>query len=242
MPSTPYPNTTHLNVNKLCRTYASGQQGVAALREISFTAAKGEFLAVRGPSGCGKSTLLHILGGMDRPTSGSVSLGELRLDQLRHEQLAEFRRRHVGFIFQAFHLLPTLTVLENVTLPQELDGKPAAAATGKASELLERVGLSDKQRRYPAELSGGEMQRVAIARAVAHDPQLLLADEPTGSLDSENGQLVLNLLQELNRSLGLSIVLATHAPEAAHRADRVLFIRDGEIERIEKTDRVFTTT
>ena len=218
-------------VNRAEKVYVTGQRTVTALRGVSLEVLPGEFVALMGPSGCGKSTLLHLIGGMDRPTHGRVLVGGTGLETLSESALALFRRRRVGFIFQFFNLLPTLTVLENAALPLMLDGVSDRDAHARALTLLERVGLQARASHFPAELSGGEMQRGAVARAVISNPALVLADEPTGSLDSENGKQVMDLLRDLNRELGLTILLATHDDEAAHYARRVIRMRDGMIEQ-----------
>jgi putative ABC transport system ATP-binding protein len=202
---------------------------VAALDGVDLDVAPGEFLAVLGPSGGGKSTLLHLLGGIDRPTSGTVSVGGRELGSLSEAQLTLYRRRDVGIVFQFFNLLPHLDVVENVELPRLLDGR--GDARGRARELLERVGLGHRAGAHPYELSGGEMQRVAIARALVTGARLLLADEPTGNLDSRNGEQVLSLLTEIRRERGVTLVLATHSETAAKRADRRIEIQDGKIVR-----------
>ena len=219
-----------LVVDNVGKVYAGGRGGVAALRGVSFTVEAGEFIALMGPSGCGKSSLLHIVGGMDRATSGRVTLDDVPLASLGEEELARLRRRRIGFVFQFFNLLPTLTVRENVALPLMLDGAPERETHERADALLARVGLGDRADHYPAELSGGEMQRAAVARAVITRPQVVLADEPTGNLDSENGHQVMRLLAELNRETGITILLATHAGEAAEYARRTIRMRDGVIE------------
>ena len=219
-----------LIVNNVEKTYDGGGRAVAALRGVSFEANTADFIALMGPSGCGKSTLLHIVGGMDRPTRGSVSLGGVALDSLDEEELARLRRSKIGFVFQFFNLLPTLTVAENVALPLMLDGARHSQAVERAREMLDRVGLADRAAHFSAELSGGEMQRAAVARAVITRPDLILADEPTGNLDTDNGTQVMDLLGGLNRELGLTIVLATHSVEAAQYARRTLRMRDGSIE------------
>jgi putative ABC transport system ATP-binding protein len=221
-----------LVVNKVDKIYDGGSRAVNALRGVSFNAESGDFIALTGPSGCGKSTLLHILGGIDRPTRGNVLLDGLDMVSLSEEDLAKLRRKKIGFVFQFFNLLPTLTVSENVALPLMLDGIPSSIADKRTDEMLERVGLSGRSAHYPAQLSGGEMQRAALARAVVARPSLIIADEPTGNLDSENGIQVMNLLEELNRELGLTIVLATHSSEASQYAGRSLRMRDGVIEEI----------
>ena len=219
-----------LVVDNVQKIYAGGRGGVAALRGVSFTVEAGDFIALMGPSGCGKSSLLHIVGGMDRATEGRVTLDQVPFASLNEEALARLRRRRVGFIFQFFNLLPTLTVQENVALPLLLDGARESETGERAKALLERVGLSDRADHYPAELSGGEMQRTAVARAVITRPQLVLADEPTGNLDSENGHQVMRLLEELNRETGVTVILATHASESAEYARRIIRMRDGVIE------------
>lgn len=219
-----------LSAESVGKTYTQGEAPVVAVREVDLSLEKGEFVALTGPSGCGKSTLLHLCGGMDYPTRGRIWLDGTDLGNLDEGRLTRVRRRHVGFVFQSFNLLPTLTALENTALPLMLDGVPPEVARRKATGLLERLGLFHRLGHYPQQLSGGEMQRVGIARAVCHDPLLLLADEPTGNLDSANGADVLELLQELNRSLGVTVLLATHSAEMAAAAQRVLHMVDGRIE------------
>lgn len=219
-----------LVVNNVHRIYDGGGRAVAALRGVSFEAETGGFIALMGPSGCGKSTLLHIIGAMDRPTRGSVYLGGISLDSLDEEELARLRRKKIGFVFQFFNLLPTLTVAENVALPLLLDRARQAEASRRSHEVLARVGLAERAAHFPAELSGGEMQRAAVARAVVTRPELILADEPTGNLDTDNGNEVMNLLAELNHELGLTIILATHSAEAARYARQTIRMRDGLIE------------
>lgn len=212
------------------KTYTQGEAPVVAVREIDLSLEKGEFTALTGPSGCGKSTLLHLCGGMDFPTRGRIWLDGSDLGSLDQGSLTRIRRRQIGFVFQSFNLLPTLSAVENTALPLMLDGVSPDAAKRKATALLERVGLRHRLGHFPQQLSGGEMQRVGIARAVCHDPLLLLADEPTGNLDSANGADVLELLRELNRSLGVTVLLATHSAELAAAGQRVLHMVDGRIE------------
>jgi ABC-type lipoprotein export system ATPase subunit len=218
-----------LVVNNVERIYDGGGRAVAALRGVSFEAESGDFIALTGPSGCGKSTLLHIVGAMDHPTRGRVTISGVSLDSLNEEALARLRRRRIGFVFQFFNLLPTLTVEENVALPLMLDGAALTPTRGLTREILERVGLADRTAHFPAQLSGGEMQRAAVARAVITHPDLILADEPTGNLDSDNGTEVMRLLAELNRELGLTIILATHSSDAARYAKRAIRMHDGLI-------------
>ena len=215
-----------LTVTTVTKRYTG--QDVDAVAGVSFVAAPGEFVALMGPSGCGKSTLLHMCGAMDRPDRGEILLGDTNLARLDDDQLTKVRRQHIGFVFQFFNLLPTLTLVENVALPLLLAGVTPAEATRRARALGDRVGLTARLDAYPAQVSGGEMQRAAIARAIIHTPSLLIADEPTGNLDSGNGARVLELLAELNASLRLTILLATHAPEIAAAAHRTLHMHDGQ--------------
>ena len=215
-----------LRCEALTRTYPSGGRAITVLRDITFELEAGRVLAITGPSGSGKSTLLGLLAGLDRPTSGRVLLDGRDLGLLSEDQRALMRAETVGFVFQSFHLIPTLTARENVQVPLELRGEDGR---GRADELLQRVGLGDRGHHYPAQLSGGEQQRVAVARAFANRPKLLFADEPTGNLDAANGHNVVELLVELNRELGTTIVLVTHEPELAARAHRVLRLHDGAV-------------
>jgi putative ABC transport system ATP-binding protein len=216
------------NVRKI---YRGGEAPVEAVRGISLQLHAGDFVAIMGPSGGGKSTLLHLCGAMDRLTAGTLRIENVSLSELSDDELTRLRRERIGFVFQFFNLLPTLTVLENIALPLQLARKTGAEA--KAAELAARVGLSHRLQHYPPQLSGGEMQRAAMARAVIHAPALLIADEPTGNLDSENGARVLQLLSELNRELKLTILLATHSLDTAAAAQKIIHLRDGLIEREE---------
>ena len=213
------------------KTYRGGEAPVEAVRGISLQLQAGDFVAIMGPSGGGKSTLLHLCGAMDRPTAGSLRIENVELSALSDDVLTRLRRERIGFVFQFFNLLPTLTVLENIALPLQLARKKSAAA--KAKDFAARVGLSHRLQHYPQQLSGGEMQRAAMARAIIHAPALLIADEPTGNLDSENGARVLQLLSELNRELQLTILLATHSLDTAAAAQKIIYLRDGLIEREE---------
>ena len=215
-----------LRSESLTRTYVSGGREITVLRDITFDLEPGGFLAITGPSGSGKSTLLGLLAGLDRPTRGRVVLDGHDLSAMTEDERARVRSAKVGFVFQSFHLVPTLTARENVQVPLELRGEDGRA---RADELLLRVGLGDRGHHYPAQLSGGEQQRVAVARAFAHRPKILFADEPTGNLDAANGANVVALLGELNRELGTTLVLVTHDPELAARARRVIRLRDGAI-------------
>jgi ABC-type lipoprotein export system ATPase subunit len=219
-----------LSVEHVTRRYAAGETPVAAVTDVSLTLESGDFVALVGPSGCGKSTLLHLCGAMDHPTAGRIRLEGAVLSDLDDEALTRVRRERVGFVFQFFNLLPTLTVGENVALPLLLTGRRLAEAEPAARALLDRVGLGRRLRHYPAQISGGEMQRAAVARALIHQPALLVADEPTGNLDSDNGARILALLTELNRETGVTMLLATHAAEIAAGATRIVRMRDGRIE------------
>jgi putative ABC transport system ATP-binding protein len=215
-----------LRSESLTRTYVSGGREITVLRDITLDLDAGGFLAITGPSGSGKSTLLGLLAGLDRPTRGRVVLDGHDLSALTEDQRARIRAAKVGFVFQSFHLVPTLTARENVQVPLELRGEDGRA---RAEELLQRVSLADRGHHYPAQLSGGEQQRVAVARAFAHRPKILFADEPTGNLDAANGANVVALLGELNRELGTTLVLVTHDPDLAARAHRVIRLRDGAV-------------
>ncbi len=200
------------------------------LRGVSGAVMSGEWVALLGHSGSGKSTLLHLIAGLDLPGEGSIEIGGVTVSELDERARTLFRRRHVGFVYQAFNLLPTLTVLENVALVAELNGLRSADARDRAAALLGEVGLDFAIERYPDRLSGGEQQRVAIARALVHDPWLLLADEPTGNLDAGNGERVLDLLDAILRRRGHTLLIATHSPEVAARADRIWHLKDGLLE------------
>jgi len=215
----------------LRRTYQAGTSTVDAVAGVSLHLDTGEFVAIVGPSGCGKSTLLHLCGGMDRPSSGRLELEGVDLGGLDEEALTRVRRTRIGFVFQSLNLLPTLTLAENIALPLLLAGGSERRSLDEARTLAERVGLGGRLAHYPSELSGGEQQRGAIARALAHRPALVIADEPTGNLDSETGGRVLDLLRSLNRELDVTLLLATHAADVAAAADRVIALRDGRIER-----------
>jgi len=218
-----------LSVKRLCKTYQSGPHTLEVLRDVSFDAKAGESLAIIGPSGSGKTTLLGLCAGLDTPTSGSLSLLGEELASLDEERRSKLRNQKVGFVFQNFQLIPTLTAAENVATPLELRGETRKARE-VAQEWLDRVGLADRQSHYPVQLSGGEQQRVALARAFANNPRILFADEPTGNLDGETGTSVESLLFNLNRETGTTLVLVTHDLELASKAGRILKMRNGEIE------------
>jgi ABC-type lipoprotein export system ATPase subunit len=221
-----------LSALDLQRTYTTGEARVSALAGVSLTLEPGDFVALMGPSGCGKSTLLHLCGAMDRPSSGTVTFEDRNLSSLSDDALTRIRRERIGFVFQFFNLLPTLTLGDNIALPCLLSGMSGAQADRQAAQLAERVGIAHRLGHYPQQVSGGEMQRAAIARALVHGPSLLIADEPTGNLDSDNGRLVLTLLAELNREMGITILLATHAAEVAAAATRVRRMRDGRFDDV----------
>jgi putative ABC transport system ATP-binding protein len=210
----------------LRREYGNGESLVRAVDDVDLDVPRGETLAVMGPSGCGKSTLLHLLGGLDRPTGGQLWLNGRRIDGLSERAFAQLRRREVGFVFQAYHLMDELTAQENVELPALLAGRTPRASRRRAEELLERVGLTDRAQHLPSSLSGGQRQRVAIARALVNEPQLVLADEPTGNLDSAATLDVLRLFEVL-RTSGLTLVIVTHDERIAATADRLISMRDG---------------
>jgi putative ABC transport system ATP-binding protein len=211
----------------LTRRYGAGETAVDALRGVSLEIARGHLTAVMGPSGSGKSTLMHILAGLDKPSAGTVSIDGVELTTLKDNDLTKLRRRHIGFVFQFFNLLPMLTAEENVTLPLAIAGEKASAEW--LEELLEATGLADRRGHRPAELSGGQQQRVAVARALVSKPTVLFADEPTGNLDSHTSAEILDLLREAVDTYGQTTVMVTHDPRAAAIADRVLFLADGLI-------------
>jgi putative ABC transport system ATP-binding protein len=213
------------------KVYRQGNNEIIALDGVSLDIAKGEFAVVMGPSGSGKSTLLHLIGGLDRPTSGELLVDQRLVGQMADDQVTLFRRTRIGFIFQFFNLLPTLTALENVTLPFVLDGRSKEEAKQRATTLLDKVGLENRKDHLPEEMSGGEIQRIAVARALAFDPPILLADEPTGNLDSKTGESILSLLRQINRDAGCTVVMVTHSQEAAGYGGRTIFFRDGKVEK-----------
>ena len=216
-----------LEVKDLSKTYRSGERSLTVLDGVNFTIAAGDTCAIVGPSGSGKTTLLGLCAGLDRASSGSVILNGVRLDGLSEDQRAEVRNQHVGFIFQSFNLLPTLTALENVMVPLELRREKNAAK--RSLELLEKVGLADRKNHYPTQLSGGEQQRVSIARAFSNQPKILFADEPTGNLDEDTGAHIEELIFALNREAGTTLVVVTHDLELAEKTGRIIQIRGGKI-------------
>ncbi|MGC8632384.1 MAG: ABC transporter ATP-binding protein [Thermoprotei archaeon] len=226
-----------VEVENVSKVYVLGKGGsikVNAVENVTFKMKRGEFMLLMGPSGSGKSTLFNIMGGLDRPTSGVVYIDEVDISKLDAYELAWLRNKKVGYIFQTFNLIPTLTALDNVELPMVFAGVDREERERKATELLKRVGLGDRLNHKPSELSGGQQQRVAIARALANDPAIILADEPTGNLDLNTGLEIIGLLKDLNREKGVTIMTATHDLKLLDVADRILWLRDGKIERIEE--------
>ncbi|PQJ36195.1 ABC transporter [Salinibacter sp. 10B] len=216
-----------LRVNSLTKTFDSGGRTLTVIEDVSFSVEEGETCSIVGPSGSGKTTLLGLSAGLDRPTSGTVTLCGIDLTPLDEDERAEVRNQHVGFVFQTFRLLPTLTALENVMVPAELRG--TADPHDRAADLLDRVGLGDRLDHYPSQLSGGEQQRVAMARAFINEPRILFADEPTGNLDAETAESVEDILFGLNETADTTLVLVTHDQELAHRTQRVLKLRGGKV-------------
>ena len=219
---------TILEARNLIKELPMGREKLSILRGVNLKVEQGEVVAIVGPSGCGKTTLLGLIGGLDTPTSGTITIAGQELSRLSEDKLADLRNRTIGFVFQFFNLVPTLTALENVALPVQFDDKSRFQPEKRATELLTMVGLGHRLKHKPKELSGGEQQRVAIARALANQPAILLGDEPTGNLDSERGQEILELIFKLREELGLTVILVTHDPKVAARADRVLHMKDGQ--------------
>jgi putative ABC transport system ATP-binding protein len=220
-----------IELQQVAKTVQSGGRPLTILHPLDLVIPKAQFLAITGPSGSGKSTLLGLIAGLDAPTAGRILIGDRDITGLGEDDLARLRSATIGFVFQFFHLIPSLTAVENVMVPMEIAGRSDAAARAKA--LLAEVGLSERGHHYPSQLSGGEQQRVALARALSNDPPILLADEPTGNLDLANGQIVMELLLEIRASRGATLVLATHDPALASRADRVLRLRGGRVDTVE---------
>ena len=225
-----------LELRNLCKVYEEGEWARTVLADVNAVVMNGEFAVLLGPSGSGKSTLLNLISGIDVPSSGNVLIGSKNLTVLSEKERTLFRRKNIGLVFQFFNLLPTLTVLENLLLPLDLNGVTGKSAKGRAMELLDAVGLADRARSFPDRLSGGEQQRVAVARALVHDPPLVLADEPTGNLDSDTGSHIMGLLEGLVRQSGKTIVVVTHKTEAVSVADRVFLVREGSLQEIPGTD------
>jgi len=218
-----------IEVENLNKTYMLGNVPVEILQEINFTINRGEFITIMGPSGSGKSTLLYLLGGLDKPTSGKILINNKDISALSDEEQSTLRRREIGFVFQFYNLVPNLTVEDNVMLPVLLDGKKIKDYREKLDEILETVGLSDRINHTPRELSGGQQQRVAIARALINEPDIILADEPTGNLDSKSSEEVMKLLQRINKEKGKTILQVSHSLETAKYSDRIINVRDGKV-------------
>ena len=222
-------NSAIVQLQHLTKTYTEGKQSRTILNDIEATFNSGEFILLLGQSGSGKSTLLNLISGIDAPDSGDIWVNGVVINRLSERQRTLFRREHIGFIFQFFNLIPTLTVFENITLPMHLNGGMTAVKEKEVRSLVERVGLSHRQDAFPDRLSGGEQQRVAILRAIAHNPTLLLADEPTGNLDENTGRTIIQLLLELTRQANKTLIMATHNPEIIPLADKVYRIKHGEL-------------
>jgi len=217
-----------IEADDIWKVYKRGKTDVKALRGVNFRVREGEIVAIMGPSGCGKTTLLNIIGGLDTPTKGNIRVNEIELSNLGESKLTKFRRENIGFVFQFYNLLPNLTALENVQLPLIAQGIPKKERFEKAKDFLQAVGLSDRLYHKPGELSGGEQQRVAIARAIAVQPSIVLADEPTGDLDTKTGEEIMGLLRKINE-MGQTIIIVTHDDMIAATADRIIKLRDGKI-------------
>lgn len=218
-----------LRVSELTQTFRSGEKNLTVLDDINFTIRQGAVCAIVGPSGSGKTTLVGLCAGLDRPTRGTIILNDINIGKLNEDERAALRNKYVGFVFQTFQLVPTLTAIENVMVPLELRGAEASKVKHKADDLLNEVGLSDRLHHYPAQLSGGEQQRVAIARAFINEPEILFADEPTGNLDMDTGDAIENLLFELNRNLGTTLVMVTHDLRLANKCERIIELENGTI-------------
>ncbi len=218
-----------LETKALHKRYELGEHSVNALDGVEFIVEEGEFVAIMGPSGSGKSTLLHLIGGLDQPSTGEVTLNGQRLSLMKDKQITLMRRRNIGFVFQFFNLLPTLSAQENITLPLLIDGKKLNLYEERLDTILDLIGLRERRNHKPEQLSGGEQQRVAIARALITEPAIILADEPTGNLDSKTGMTIMRLLRRSCEELGQTIIVVTHDPRAASTSDRVVFLRDGQI-------------
>jgi putative ABC transport system ATP-binding protein len=218
-----------ISTQHLTKIFGSGPTAVTALDHVNLSVNAGEFVAIMGPSGCGKSTLLHLIGGLDRPSSGKVLIEGASIPEMKDDRLTELRRRKIGFVFQFFNLIPVLNALENAALPVTLDGVKPSEAQKQATQWLARLGLSDRASSRPDQLSGGQQQRVAIARALTAEPSLILADEPTGNLDTRSGDEIAGILRDISRKYGRTVLMVTHDPRIAAYADRIVFLKDGKI-------------
>jgi putative ABC transport system ATP-binding protein len=222
-----------ITLNDVYRAYRMGQEKIYAVNGVSLEIEEGEICCMKGPSGSGKSTLLHLMAGLDKPSKGAITIGKTRIDKLSENQLALFRQRYVGFIFQSYYLIPTLTALENVAMPLTFCGVPRSKRIKKAKELLDAVGLKDRMKHKPSEMSGGQQQRVSIARAFANNPKVVFADEPTGNLDTATTFEMMNLMTDMAKTWNQTMVIVTHDNEISGYASRIINIRDGKIEKIE---------
>ncbi len=222
-----------ITLDNVYRAYRMGQERIMAVNGVSMTIDEGETCCLQGPSGSGKSTLLHLMAGLDKPSKGSIVIGKTRIETLNENQLAIFRQRHIGFIFQSYYLIPTLTALENVAMPLTFCGIPRSKRIKKAKELLEAVGLKDRMKHKPSEMSGGQQQRVSIARAFSNNPKVVFADEPTGNLDTATTYEMMNLMTSMAKTWNQTLVIVTHDTEISGYASRIIKIRDGKIEKIE---------
>ena len=218
-----------VEIKNLTKIYGSGETAVIALDHVSFAVEAGEFVAIMGPSGCGKSTLLHLVGGLDHSSEGSVTIGGLTLSALSDDRLTELRRKKIGFVFQFFNLIPVLNAVENAALPVTLDGIQQSVARQRATDWLNKIGMSDRLSHRPDQLSGGQQQRVAVARALVSEPELILADEPTGNLDTRAGDEIARLLRKACKEWNRTVIMVTHDPRIAAYADRIIFLKDGRI-------------
>lgn len=222
-----------ITLKDIYRAYRMGQEKILAVNGVSLEIEEGEICCMKGPSGSGKSTLLHLMAGLDKPSKGTITIGKTRIDTLSENQLALFRQRYVGFIFQSYYLIPTLTALENVAMPLTFCGIPRSKRIKKAKELLESVGLKDRMKHKPSQMSGGQQQRVSIARAFANNPKVIFADEPTGNLDTATTFEMMNLMTDMVKTWNQTMVIVTHDNEISGYASRIINIRDGKIEKIE---------
>jgi len=223
-----------IRVSDLNKEFHLGHVTVRALKKVSLEVYRGEYLSIMGPSGSGKSTLFNMIGGLDRPTSGEVKVAGLELAKLSSRQLAYFRGNHIGYVFQAYNLLPAYTALTNVCMPLLFSGKPYSEAMQRAKDVLTRVGLGHRLTHRPDELSGGQQQRVAIARALANEPAIILADEPTGNLDLHTGEEIIRLLHQFSKEDGVTVITATHDHKMLDVSDRIVWIKDGSVERVQR--------
>lgn len=225
--------STIITLDNIYRAYRMGQERIMAVNGVNLEIEEGEICCLQGPSGSGKSTLLHLMAGLDKPSKGSIIIGKTRIETLNENQLAIFRQHHIGFIFQSYFLVPTLTALENVAMPLTLCGISKAKRMKKAKELMEAVGLKDRMRHRPSQMSGGQQQRVSIARAFANNPKVVFADEPTGNLDTATTYEMMNLMTSMAKTSNQTLIIVTHDAEISGYASRIVRIRDGKIEKIE---------